>query len=136
MMYEAGGLAYVYICYGIHDMLNIVTGSQGTSHAALIRAIEPIEGLDIMRFRRNLFVNDKRLCRGPGALTKAMGLNKLHNGTDLQGDVIWIEDKEFNYPDDQVVASARVGMNFDGLYKTIPWRFYVKGSPFVSKPHI
>lgn len=136
MMYEAGGLAYMYICYGIHDMLNIVTGAHGTSHAALIRAIEPIEGIDIMRSRRNVFDKDKRLCQGPGALAKAMGLTKLHNGTDLQGEVIWLEDKGFTYPDHQVVASARVGMNFDGPYKTIPWRFYVKGNPFVSRPHI
>ncbi len=134
MMYAAGGLAYMYICYGIHDMLNIVTGLAGTSHAALIRAIEPIEGVDVMRTRRHLFNRDIRLCQGPGALAKAMGLTKIHNGIDLQDNVIWLEDHGLMYTDDRIVSSARVGMNFDGPFKTIPWRFYVKGNPFVSRP--
>ncbi len=136
IMYHAGGLAYMYICYGIHDMLNIVTGSEGMSHAILIRAIEPQTGLDVMRKRRNIFDQDRRLCQGPGALAKAMGLTKLHNGHDLQGDVIWLEDRKVAYKDSEVIASARIGMNFDGPYKSIPWRFYVKGNPFVSRPHI
>ncbi len=136
MMYSAGGVAYMYICYGIHDMLNIVTGAHGISHAALIRAIEPIEGLDIMRARRGIFNQDRRLCQGPGALAKALGLTKLHNGADLQGDDVWLTDEGITYSDDEVIASARVGMNFDGPYKTIPWRFYVRGNQFVSRPHI
>ncbi len=136
MMYRAGGVAYMYICYGIHDMLNIVTGTEGMSHAALIRAIEPIEGLDVMRNRRAVFDDDKRLCQGPGALAKAMGLSKLHNGTDLQGDTIWLTDEGLSYSDLEVMAGARVGMNFEGPYKTIPWRFYVKGNSHVSRPRI
>ncbi|MGB4400223.1 MAG: DNA-3-methyladenine glycosylase [Daejeonella sp.] len=136
MMYQAGGVAYMYICYGIHDMLNIVTGTEGMSHAALIRAIEPIEGLDVMRNRRAIFDDDKRLCQGPGALAKAMGLSKLHNGTDLQGDTIWLTDEGLSYSDLEVMAGARVGMNFEGPYKTIPWRFYVKGNAHVSRPRI
>lgn len=136
MMFGSGGLVYMYICYGIHDMLNIVSGIEGMSHAILIRAIEPLTGIDMMRERRNLYDHDKRLCQGPGVLSKALGLNKLHNGTDLQNDEIWIEDKGLNYADEEVVASARVGMNFEGPYKTIPWRFYIKGNPYVSRPHI
>lgn len=136
IMYKAGGLAYMYICYGIHDMLNIVTGAEGLSHAALIRAIEPLEGLDMMRLRRGLFGKDFRLCQGPGSLAKAMGLNKQHNGTDLQGNLLWLTDEGVTYTDEQVVAAPRVGMNFEGPYKTIPWRFYVKGNPYVSRPHI
>ena len=135
MMYKAGGIAYMYICYGIHNMLNIVTGDEGMSHAALIRAIQPLTGLKVMRERRGIFNNDKRLCQGPGALAKSMGLLKLHNGTDLQGDLIWLADEAINYADGDIVASARVGMNFDGPYKTIPWRFYLKGSAYVSRPH-
>ncbi|SKB33910.1 DNA-3-methyladenine glycosylase [Daejeonella lutea] len=136
MMYSSGGVVYMYICYGIHDMVNIVTGKEGMSHAALIRALEPIEGLDIMRDRRRIYGQDQRLCQGPGALAQALGLNKLHNGTDLQGDVVWITDEGKNFADDEVVASARVGMNFDGPYKTIPWRFSVKGNQFVSRPRM
>ncbi|MDB5012057.1 MAG: hypothetical protein JWQ25_259, partial [Daejeonella sp.] len=124
MMYNAGGVVYMYICYGIHDMLNIVTGSQDSSHAVLIRAIEPLTGMQTMRERRNLFTDDKRLCQGPGALGKALGINKAHNGIDLQDNIIWIEDSGLSFTHDQVTASPRVGMNFEGPYKTIPWRFY------------
>lgn len=136
IMYGDGGQVYMYICYGIHDMLNIVSGKKGMSHAILIRAVAPITGIDLMRERRNIFNNDTRLCQGPGSLAKAMGLNKLHNGVDLQQDEIWIEDKGLRYEPEQIIASARVGMNFEGLYKTIPWRFYVKGNPNVSRPHL
>ncbi|MXV50487.1 DNA-3-methyladenine glycosylase [Pedobacter sp. HMF7647] len=131
-MYAAGGHVYMYICYGIHDMLNIVTGQEGTSHAVLIRAVDPTEGIDIMRERRNIFGNDSQLCKGPGALAKALGLAKIHNGTSLHGSEIWIEDRNVNYSEDQIIASPRIGMNFAGPYKTIPWRFYVKGNKNVS----
>ncbi len=135
-MYGPGGIVYMYICYGIHDMLNIVSGTEGMSHAILIRAIEPVAGLEAMRERRNIFNNDTKLCQGPGSLAKAMGLSKVHNGLDLQKDVIWIEDKGLDYPKEEIIASARVGMNFEGPYKTIPWRFYIKGNPNVSRPHL
>jgi len=135
MMYSRGGLVYMYICYGIHDMLNIVTGKEGSSHAILIRAIEPHTGLDLMRFRRNIFDKDQRLCQGPGVLAKALGLNKSHNGIDLQGDEIWITDGVESLTNDLISASPRIGMNFEGPYKLMPWRFYLKANPFVSKPH-
>ena len=135
MMYNEGGVVYMYICYGIHDMLNIVTGSSGSSHAVLIRAIEPTSGIEIMEERRSVYNQPVRLCQGPGALGKALGLSKTHNGFDLQGSIIWIEDNGITFNDEQVTASARVGMNFDGPYKTVPWRFYVKGNKYVSKPY-
>ncbi|MGB4775400.1 MAG: DNA-3-methyladenine glycosylase [Daejeonella sp.] len=136
MMYNTGGVVYMYICYGIHDMLNIVTGAKETSHAVLIRAIQPTTGLELMRQRRQIFTDDKKLCCGPGALTKALGLNKSYNGTDLLGNEIWVEDHEFEVQDKDIFASPRVGMNFDGAYKLIPWRFYIKGNPYVSRPHL
>lgn len=133
IMYSAGGVVYMYICYGIHDMLNIVTGNKNEPHAVLIRAVQPTAGLDIMRDRRLMYHTDQQLCKGPGALAKAMGLRKSHNGIDLQKDMIWIEDRGLHFTDDQVTTSARVGMNFDGPYKTIPWRFYVTGNRYVSR---
>lgn len=136
MMYNSGGLVYMYICYGIHNMLNIVTGREGSSHAILIRAIEPHTGLDLMRERRNIFNKDQRLCQGPGALTEALGLTKKYNGFDILGDEIWISDSEQSIPNNQIMSSARIGMNFEGHYKYIPWRFYLKGNTFVSKPHL
>ena len=135
IMYAAGGVAYMYICYGIHDMLNIVTGPENTSHAILIRALEPIVGLEIMQERRKVYNKDTRLCQGPGALAQALGLNKSFNGKSLRGNEIWIEHADL-IPEEQIIASARVGMNFDGPYKTIPWRFYIRGNRYVSRPRI
>lgn len=133
-MYHAGGIVYMYICYGIHDMLNIVTGTEGMSHAILIRAIEPTTGIEQMRIRRSLFDHDKRLCRGPGALAKALGLNKSHNGIDLQSDMIWLEDHGRSYGEEQIAASPRVGLSFEGPYRDIAWRFFVRGNSHVSHP--
>ncbi|MXV15012.1 DNA-3-methyladenine glycosylase [Hufsiella ginkgonis] len=132
MMYAAGGVVYMYICYGIHDMLNIVTGDEGSSHAILIRAIEPLTGLEVMRDRRNVHHADVRLCQGPGALAKALGLNKIHNGASLAGDEIWITDNPSPEPL-EIASSARIGLNFPGIYRDIPWRFYVRGNRYVSR---
>ena len=136
IMFDGGGITYMYICYGIHDMLNVVTGEEGVSHAVLIRAVEPLTGVDIMRERRQLFKEDIRLCRGPGVLAKALGLKKSHNGISLLSDTIWIEDRDVVINESDIIPSARVGMNFEGLYKLIPWRFYIRANPNVSRPHI
>lgn len=131
IMYAQGGVVYMYICYGIHDMLNIVTGAEESSHAILIRALQPVDGISIMQQRRGMG-DLKKLCKGPGALAKAMGLTKLHNGISLQGNEIWIEDYDV-LPPGEIVETARVGLNIEGIYKSIPWRFYIKGSPYISK---
>lgn len=133
VMYEAGGVAYVYICYGIHDLFNVVTGSAGSSHAVLIRAIEPTVGIEAMLQRRNLEVLAPRVTAGPGALGKALGITKELNKANLLGDKVWIEDNEITFTKEQIAAGPRIGMNFDGPYKTIPWRFWVQGNKFVSK---
>jgi DNA-3-methyladenine glycosylase len=134
IMYAEGGVVYMYICYGIHDMLNIVTGQEGDSHAILIRALEPVVGLDIMRLRRGFDTDDRRLCKGPGALARAMGLNKLHNGLSVSGDEIWIEENTDFKSAEKIVSAPRIGLNIDEPYKSIPWRFYVKGSKYISRP--
>ena len=131
-MYAEGGLTYMYICYGIHDMLNIVTGSAGSSHAILIRAIEPTDGIETMQFRRGN-VPLKRLATGPGALAKALGLRKHHDAYDLNSTEIWIEDKELIIPEKKIKATGRVGLGCKDPYLTIPWRFIIEGNPFVSK---
>lgn len=133
-MYAAGGVVYMYICYGIHDMLNIVTGEEHSSHAVLIRALEPIEGLGFMQERRGFCGDDRRLCKGPGALAKAMGLGKVHNGTSLIGEEIWIEDTGIVLSPESVVAAKRVGLNIEEPYLSIPWRFYIKGNKYISRP--
>lgn len=136
IMYYAGGVVYMYICYGIHDMLNIVTGPANTAHAVLIRAIEPTEGIEVMRQRRKVLHEDTRLCRGPGALAKALALKKVHNGISLQENEIWIEDRGPVFAEEAVIAGARIGLNISEPYKSIPWRFYVKGNAHVSRPHL
>jgi DNA-3-methyladenine glycosylase len=133
IMYAKGGVVYMYICYGIHDMLNIVTGEVGDSHAILIRAIEPTIGLDTMRTRRGFQNDDRRLCKGPGALAKAMGLQKIHNGVSLSGDMIWIEETDLPISSEDTVACPRIGLNIPEPYKSIPWRFYIKGNRYVSR---
>jgi DNA-3-methyladenine glycosylase len=130
-MYEEGGVTYLYICYGIHDMLNIVTGPADSSHAILIRAIEPLIGTDLMQLRRgNMPLN--RLAKGPGSLAKALGLNKSHNQESLQGDKVWIEDQGVIIRPELIKATARVGLSCAEPYFSIPWRFIIKGNPFVS----
>lgn len=131
-MYADGGVTYMYICYGIHDMLNIVTGAEDTSHAVLIRAIQPTEGLEFMQIRRG-DVPLRRLTKGPGALAKALGLKKVHNNMSLQSEIIWIEDRGINIESGQIAATARVGLGCKEPYLSIPWRFFIIGNPFVSK---
>ncbi len=133
IMYAAGGLLYMYICYGIHDMVNIVTGPEGSSDALLIRALEPTEGIERMRERRQVHHDDQRLCKGPGALAQAMGLKKTHNGASLQGPFAWIERGPDAVSSTEIAASPRIGMNFEGPYQLVPWRFYLRNNAFVSR---
>lgn len=132
IMYAAGGVAYVYLCYGIHQLFNVVTHSEGEPHAVLIRAIEPVDGIDIMQQRRGKSIALSALAAGPGLVSVCLGLTTKHTGISLMGDTIWIEDAPAIH-DKQIVSSARVGMNFSGPYKTIPWRFRILDSPFTSK---
>ena len=134
-MYEQGGIAYVYLCYGIHEMFNVVTSVEGQPHAILIRAINPTDGLDIMQFRRNMPVIKPTITSGPGSVAKALGISRAINAVSLQGETIWIEDRELSFPEDQIAAVPRVGVDYAGDDALLPYRFYVKGNPYVSKPN-
>src|SRR6187402_3268790 len=96
-MFERGGIAYVYLCYGIHEMFNVVTSVEGQPHAILIRAINPTDGLDIMQFRRNMPVVKPTITSGPGSVGKALGISRTVNAISLQGDKIWIEDRGLTF---------------------------------------
>jgi DNA-3-methyladenine glycosylase len=135
VMYENGGLSYVYLCYGIHHLFNVVTGPQGTAHAVLIRGLEPAVGLDIMLRRRNIPVLKPNLTAGPGALAKALGIDRGLNAKDLTGEEIWISDMGLSYADNEIVASPRIGVDYAGDHALLPWRYYVRGNRFVSKPN-
>ena len=134
-MYEAGGVSYVYLCYGIHYLFNVVTAAKNNPHAILIRGIEPVVGLPTMLARRNMQVLAPRLTAGPGALAKALGIDKKLNAKDLLGEEVWIEDNGISFSNDQIVASPRVGVDYAQEHALLPWRFYVKGNKFVSKPN-
>nr|WP_068892392.1 DNA-3-methyladenine glycosylase [Pedobacter panaciterrae] len=135
VMYEEGGLSYVYLCYGIHHLFNVVTAPKGIPHAVLIRGIEPVTGIDVMLRRRNMLLLKPNITAGPGALSKAMGIDKDLNAKDLSGEEIWIEDNGIVFPNDQIVSSVRVGVDYAGDHALLPWRYYVKGNKFVSKPN-
>lgn len=133
IMYAEGGVAYVYLCYGLHALFNIVTNSTNKADAVLIRAIEPVEGLPLMLRRRGLLRPEYRLCTGPGTLTQALGIGKVHYGTDLCGEQIWIEEGERLYESHEIQADARVGIGYAGADALLPWRFRLKGNPWCGR---
>jgi DNA-3-methyladenine glycosylase len=131
-MYMEGGYAYVYICYGIHHLLNIVTADKDIPHGVMVRAIEPCDGIQIMLKRRETNVLNSRLTSGPGTLTQALGITINHNKIDLCGNKIWIEDRGIKIHPDNIEACSRVGVSYAGKYAKLPWRFKIKNNPWVS----
>ncbi|NUO02960.1 MAG: DNA-3-methyladenine glycosylase [Saprospiraceae bacterium] len=134
VMYEAGGVAYVYLCYGIHHLFNVVTGPQGMAHAVLIRAIEPTHNLEVMQFRRDMTVIKPRLTAGPGAMSQALGIRTALNGVSLMDSAspIRIEDRGDRIAESEILSGPRVGVESAGECALWPWRFVVKGSKWVS----
>lgn len=134
-MYSNGGVSYVYLCYGIHYLFNIVTAPEGEPHAVLIRAVEPMEGLEVMESRRNLKAVNYRISSGPGSAAKALGIDNTFNKKELEGDEIWVEDHGIHYTDEQIASVPRIGVDYAGDHALLPWRFFVKGNKYVSKPN-
>jgi len=132
IMYGEGGYAYVYLCYGIHHLFNVVTNSKEIPHAILIRALDPIEGIEEMLLRTNKKKLDHTLTRGPGNVSKALGISTKHTGTSLLGNKIFIVDDGVKFNKKEVEASPRIGVDYAGQDALLPYRFYVKGNPFVS----
>lgn len=131
IMYEAGGTAYVYLCYGIHHLFNVVTNVEGIPHAVLIRAGQPLEGEQSMLKRRKMKEMNPKLSTGPGALSQAMGIHTKHSGLWLLNDKIWIEDAGIKVP--ELISSPRVGVGYAQEDTLLPYRFYVKNSNWESK---
>lgn len=132
-MFEMGSIAYIYQCYGIHCLFNVVTAVVGVPHAVLIRAIEPLIGIDIMLLRRNSTRLHPTLSNGPGALTKALGITLQHNFASLQGDSIWIEEAQPSGVDEKIIASPRVGIHYAEEDALLPWRFRLSDSAWTSR---
>jgi DNA-3-methyladenine glycosylase len=135
VMYEAGGIAYVYLCYGIHEMFNVVVSAEGQPHAILIRAIQPTDGLEIMQLRRKMAVIKPSITSGPGSVAQALGISRNINAISLQSDTLWIEDRGLVFPDEAIAAVPRVGVAYAGQDALLPYRFYVNGNVYVSKPN-
>jgi DNA-3-methyladenine glycosylase len=123
------------LCYGIHEMLNVVTSVEGEPHAVLIRAINPTEGIDLMLERRKMTSLKNNLTAGPGSVAKALGISRKMNTFSFQSEEIWIEDCGLVLPEEQIAAVPRVGVAYAKEDALLPYRFYVKGNPFVSKPN-
>lgn len=137
VMFETGGVAYIYLCYGIHHLFNVVTAVEGMAHAVLVRAIEPVENVEIMLKRRGIPQIAPRLTAGPGALSQALGLHRRFSGVSLlraEGPV-WIEDRGFRVEPDQILAGPRVGVESAGDCARWEWRFRIRDSKWTSKPN-
>lgn len=137
VMFETGGVAYIYLCYGIHHLFNVVTAVEGMAHAVLVRAIEPVENVEIMLKRRGIPQIAPRLTAGPGALSQALGLHRRYSGVSLlhADGPVWIEDRGFRVEPDQILAGPRVGVESAGDCARWEWRFRIRDSKWTSKPN-
>lgn len=134
-LYSHGGVSYVYLCYGIHHLFNVVTSVDDEPHAVLVRAIEPLIGMEIMELRRNMPASKAAISAGPGSAAKALGIDRSLNKKDLNGTEIWIEDHGIQYSSDNIVTGPRIGVAYAQEDALLPWRFFVKGNKYVSKPN-
>jgi DNA-3-methyladenine glycosylase len=121
-MFAAGGIAYVYLCYGIHHLFNVVTNEPGVPHAVLVRAARPLDGVDTIRARRQ-GRKDSQLMAGPGTVSQALGIHTTMTGTDLMGSRIWIEDRGIRVGDEAVATGPRIGVDYAGDDASRPYRF-------------
>jgi len=133
VMFKEGGRSYVYLCYGIHFLFNIVTHEEGQPNAVLIRSLEPMEGIEIMKERRNVAL-EKNLCNGPGKLAQAMGIDKVVNDLVLydKSSPVWIGDAGEGEVF-EIVTTTRIGVDYAEEDALLPWRYYIKGNSYISK---
>ncbi len=131
-MYAAAGAVYVYICYGMHNMLNIVTNDLNVPDAILIRALEPTKGIEIMLERTGKKMFDNTLTKGPGNVAKAMGISKSISGLMVGEKIINIYKDDISFLQDEIGTSKRIGIDGAGIDAELPYRFFVKGNKFVS----
>lgn len=132
VMFGEGGVAYVYLIYGIYHLFNVVTNSKEVPHAVLVRALDPLEGIPVMLQRTGKHHHDHSLTRGPGNLSKAMGLLTKHTGVSLLGPDIYIGDDGWRPRRGEIVATPRIGVDYAGEDAKLLYRFYIKGNLNVS----
>lgn len=132
VMYGNAGTAYVYLCYGIHHLFNVVTNKKEIPNAILIRALEPIEGIPMMMKRRRKKKFDYSITKGPGSLAEALGITADKNGFSLRSKQLFIADDGFIPDKKAITKSPRIGVDYSGEAAAYPYRFFIKGNPFVS----
>jgi len=133
MMYAAGGVAYVYLCYGMHHMLNFVTNAQDLPDAVLIRALFPTHGEELMLQRSGKRQSSPALGKGPGKVCKILGINMEQNGMPLDSDTLWVEDRGLQVPRDCVKCGPRIGVDYAGQDALLPYRFWVEAADIAGK---
>jgi DNA-3-methyladenine glycosylase len=134
VMYGTGGHAYVYLCYGIHHLFNVVTHKVGIPHVVLVRAIEPVEGITVMTKRTGKPPGSISLGAGPGNLTRSLGIHTAHNGYSLQGPGVSIHDDGFRPEPGAVLSTPRIGVDYAGEDAKLPYRFILSDNPYLSGP--
>ncbi len=130
-MYAVGGTAYVFFVYGMYYQFNVVTNAAETPHAVLIRAVEPVEGIELMRERRQ-GQPDRNLTKGPGKLCIALGIDRSLDGADLLGEQVWLEAGE-KISRSRIASGPRIGIDYAEEWIDKPWRFWIKNNPYVSR---
>lgn len=133
IMFGKGGYSYVYLCYGMHNLFNVVTNRKGIADAVLVRALEPTTGIEEMKLRRGELKNPLYLTSGPGKLTKALGIDRSFNGKNLLNTDVWIEDLGVIVKKKDIIASKRIGIDYAGEDAALPWRFTIKDNKWISK---
>ena len=132
-MFESGGISYVYLCYGMHYLFNVVVGEKNNPCAILIRAIEPIDGIKVMLKRRNFAKLKNNLTNGPGKLTQSLGITNRANQKSLIDTLVWIENQNIKIMKKDILSSSRIGVDYAGQDAKLPYRFYIKNNQWVSK---
>lgn len=125
IMYNDGGIAYVYLCYGMHHLFNFVTNKKRIPHAVLLRGIYPVVGTQTMEKRTNKKFSKKGFTDGPGKLSKALAIKTTHTGLELTGDKIWVEDEGIVVIDEDIIATPRIGVDYAGKDAALPYRFMI-----------
>jgi DNA-3-methyladenine glycosylase len=131
-MYAKGGVSYVYICYGIHHLFNVVTNEKDIPDAVLIRAAEPVSGINAMLKRTGKSKADTTLTKGPGNMSRALGIHKIHSGITLTGNEIYLANDGFILSANEIGVSKRIGIDGAGEDAWLPYRFFIKGNQYVS----
>jgi len=132
-MYEKGGVSYIYLCYGMYYLFNVVTNINNIPHAVLIRAVEPLDGINKMKKRRKMKGSKYNFTNGPGKLSIALGIDNSFNGESLLSDKIWIEDNGIKFSKKDILSSPRIGVDYAKEDIKLPYRFYIKDNKWISK---